>query len=146
MGRLIGIAKATEKLAPLEEMAGAAVTIERGIEGDCRGANTDRQITILFREGWEAACAQAGAKLPWVARRANLFVEDMDAPHEGARISIGGVVLEVTKETKPCHLMDKAHMGLKNALTPGWRGGVCCNVIAGGTIRLCDAVTVKTSS
>jgi MOSC domain-containing protein YiiM len=140
MGRLIGIAKATEKLAPLEEMATAPVTVARGIEGDVRGTNTDRQITILFREGWEAALAQADAKLPWVARRANLYVEGMPVPHAGERIAIGDVVLQVTKETKPCHLMDKAHMGLKAALTPAWRGGVCCNVIAGGTIRIGDEV------
>lgn len=142
MGRLIGIAKAREKLAPLEEMAEAPVTVARGLEGDVRGTNTDRQITILFREGWEKACAEAGAKLPWVARRANLYVEGMSVPHEGAHISIGDVVLEVTKETKPCHLMDKAHMGLRVALQPEWRGGVCCNVIAGGTIRVGDAVNV----
>jgi MOSC domain-containing protein YiiM len=144
MGRLIGIAKAREKLAPLEEMEAAPVTVKRGIEGDVRGQNTDRQVTILFREGWEAACAEAGASLPWVARRANLFVEGMQVPHEGTRIAINDVVLEVTKETKPCHLMDKAHMGLKAALTPEWRGGACCNVIAGGTIRLGDVITVKT--
>jgi MOSC domain-containing protein YiiM len=144
MGRLIGIAKATEKLAPLEEMEFAPVTVARGIEGDVRGTNTDRQVTILFREGWEAALAQAGAKLHWTARRANLYVEGMAVPHENARLSIGDVVLQVTKETKPCHLMDKAHMGLKAALTPDWRGGVCCNVVSGGVIRVGDAVAVKT--
>jgi MOSC domain-containing protein YiiM len=144
MGRLIGIAKAGEKLAPLEEMASAPVTVKRGIEGDVRGQNTDRQITILFREGWEAALARAGAKLPWVARRANLYVEGVDVPREGARLAIGDAVLEVTKETRPCHLMDEAHQGLRVALQPDWRGGVCCNVISGGTIRVGDAVTVKT--
>jgi MOSC domain-containing protein YiiM len=144
MSHLIGIAKAREKLAPLEEMASAPVTVKRGIEGDVRGQNTARQITILFREGWEAALAQAGAKLPWVARRANLYVEGVNVPREGARLAIGDVVLEVTQETKPCHLMDKAHQGLRVALQPDWRGGVCCNVISGGTIRVGDAVTVKT--
>jgi len=143
MARLIGIAKAREKLAPLEEMTSAPVTVERGIEGDVRGTKTDRQITILFREGWEAACAEANASLPWVARRANLYVEGLLVPREGARIAIGDVVLQVTKETKPCALMDKAHMGLRAALMPEWRGGVCCNVITGGTLRLGNAVSVK---
>ena len=142
MGRLIGIAKAREKLAPLEEMAMAAVTVANGIEGDVRGQNTDRRITILFRNGWEAALAEAGAKLPWVARRANLYVDGMTSPPIGTQLSIGDVVLEVTKETKPCHLMDKAHEGLKAALTPEWRGGVCCNVISAGTIRVGDRVAI----
>ncbi len=144
MGRLIGIARTHEKLAPLEEMTAVPVTVAKGIEGDARGANTDRQVTILFREGWEAACKEAGAKLPWVARRANLYVEGLPVPPEGARLRVGEVVLQVTKETKPCHVMDKAHMGLKAALTPDWRGGVCCNVLSGGTIRLGDVVSVQT--
>ena len=142
MGRLIGIARAKEKLAPLEEMRAAPVTVAAGIEGDARGRNTDRQITVLFREGWEAACADVGAKLPWVSRRANLYVEGVAVPHEGKRLRIGKVVLQVTKETQPCHLMDKACQGLKAALTPDWRGGVCCNVIEGGTIKVGDEVTV----
>jgi MOSC domain-containing protein YiiM len=142
MGRLIGIAKAREKLAPLEEMTSAPVTVAKGIEGDARGTNTDRQVTILFREGWEAACADLGAKLPWVARRANLYVEGVASAREGQQLCIGEIVLQVTKETKPCHMMDKAHDGLKAALTPEWRGGVCCNVISGGTIRIGDDVSV----
>lgn len=143
MGRLIGIAKAREKLAPLEEMAAVPVTVARGLEGDARGMNTDRQVTVLFREGWEAACRELDAKIPWVARRANLYVEGVPVPREGERLRVGDVVLQVTKETKPCHLMDKAHEGLKAALTPEWRGGVCCNVISGGTIRVGDAVIVQ---
>jgi len=142
MGRLIGIARAKEKLAPLEEMQTALVTIGDGIEGDARGRNTDRQVTILFREGWDAACAEVGARLPWTARRANLFVQDVPTPRTGARLSIGDVVLQVTKETKPCHMMDMAHMGLRVALRPEWRGGVCCNVVQGGTIKLGDEVWI----
>jgi len=142
MGRLIGIARAKEKLAPSEEMRAASVTVAAGIEGDARGRNTDRQVTVLFREGWEAACADVGAKLPWVSRRANLYVEGVAVPHEGKRLRIGKVVLQVTKETQPCHLMDKACQGLKAALTPDGRGGVCCNVIEGGTIKVGDEVTV----
>lgn len=143
MGRLIGIARAKEKLAPLEEIQAAPVTIAAGIEGDARGRNTDRQVTILFREGWEAACAEVGTKLPWVSRRANLYVEGMACPREGQRLQIGEVVLEVTKETKPCQLMEKTHAGLKAALTPDWRGGVCCNVINGGTLRVGNGVTIR---
>ena len=143
MGRLIGIAKAREKLAPLEEMASAPVSVAAGIEGDARGRNTDRQVTILFREGWEAACRDVGANIPWVARRANLYVEGVPVPREGERLCIGDVVLQVTKETKPCHLMDKAREGLKAALMPDWRGGVCCKVVKGGTIRVGDRVDVE---
>jgi MOSC domain-containing protein YiiM len=112
------------------------------MEGDARGNKPGRQITVLFKEGWEAACAEAGAELPWLARRANLYVEGLPVPKEGAKLAIGGILLEVVQETKPCWLMEATHKGLKSALTPEWRGGVCCRVLQGGTIRVGDAVGI----
>jgi len=140
-GRLIGIARAREMRAPLEELDTASIAERHGIEGDARGIKADRQITVLFREGWEDACRDIGASLPWTTRRANLYVEGLDRPRTaGGRIVIGEVVLAVAQETKPCDLMERARAGLRRALEPDWRGGVCCNVLQGGTIRKGDAV------
>jgi MOSC domain-containing protein YiiM len=140
MGKLIGIARAVERLAPLVQADAADIDLIDGIVGDARGRNKDRQVTIVFRESWDAACSELGVEIPWIARRANLFVEGIPTPHERAQLRIGGVILEVTKETKPCALMDKAHMGLRAALKPDWRGGVCCNVVGGGPIHVGVAV------
>ena len=141
-GRLIGIARARELRAPLEEMDCASVSVEAGIEGDARGRKLQRQITVLFREGWDDACRELGMTLPWTTRRANLFVEGFERPRAtGGRITIGDVELEVMLETDPCMLMERAKAGLKDALTPDWRGGVCCTVVRGGTLRVGDAVT-----
>ncbi len=140
MGRLLAIASVATKRAPLTERAEAVISVRNGIEGDVRGAKSGRQITVLFREGWEAACADLGVALPWVTRRANLYVEGVATPREGSRLVIGGVVLEVVSETQPCQLMEAAHRGLRKALTPDWRGGVCCTVVEGGTIRSGDEV------
>jgi MOSC domain-containing protein YiiM len=142
MGILLAIARAPVKRALLIETGEALVSPEMGIEGDARGKNPGRQITVLFKEGWEAACAELSAELPWVTRRANLYVEGVPVPKEGARIAVGTTLLEVVEETKPCSLMEAAHKGLKAALKPQWRGGVCCRVLAGGTIRKGDAVTL----
>jgi MOSC domain-containing protein YiiM len=143
-GRLTGIARACELRAPLEEMDTASITERDGIEGDARGIKADRQITVLFREGWEDACRDIGASLPWTTRRANLYVDGLDRPRAaGARIAIGEVVLAVVQETKPCELMERAHPGLRRALAPDWRGGVCCNVLQGGTIRKGDPVILS---
>jgi len=142
-GKLIGIARVLELRAPLEEMNEAGVSVEAGIDGDARGRKPDRQVTILFRESWDDACRELGVTLPWTARRANLFVEGLAPPQaSGGRIAIGDVVLQAMMETDPCFLMEKAHAGLKAALTPAWRGGVCCKVQQGGTIRLGDAVSI----
>jgi MOSC domain-containing protein YiiM len=53
-------------------------------------------------------------------------------------LHIGEVELQITMETRPCHLMDRAHEGLRAALRPEWRGGVCCVVRRGGAIKLGD--------
>ena len=149
-GRVIGIARTAEKMAPMEVLDRTCVSVEAGLDGDARGGNPGRQVTVLFREGWDAACSDAGATaLPWLARRANLYVEGLDPPQAiGVRLRIGEVLLEVTQETRPCALMESTFAGLRAAMTPDWRGGVCCAVIEGGEIRAGDevAAVLKTAS
>ena len=58
---------------------------------------------------------------------------------------IGDLVLEITGETDPCSRMDEARQGLRLALTPEWRGGVCCRVVTGGDIAVGDAVRLEPS-
>ena len=141
-GKLVGIAKAAQLRMPLEEMQSARVSVEAGIDGDIRGRKRDRQITVLFRESWDDACRELGVSLPWTTRRANLLIEGVAAPQmTGGKIRIGDVVLEIRMETDPCDLMERAHSGLKSALTPDWRGGVCCNVVTGGELRIGDSVS-----
>jgi MOSC domain-containing protein YiiM len=142
-GKLIGIARVHELRAPLEEIKTAQVSVERGIDGDARGAKLDRQVTVLFREGWEAACRAIEVSLPWTTRRANLYVDGLKFPHEiGWKLQIGDVLLEVTQETAPCMLMEQAHRGLRQAMVPDWRGGVCTKVLKGGAFSLGNAVTI----
>lgn len=143
MGKLIGIAVRPRPRAPMELRSQAEVTVAAGISGDARGRTPGRQVTVLARESWEAACRDVGADLPWTTRRANLLTEGVDLPRTpGARIRIGDVVLEVSFETDPCARMEAAHAGLRAALTPDWRGGVCCAVIAGGSLAQGDEVSL----
>ena len=146
MGHLLGIARAARKRAPMAETGEVEVSVDLGVAGDARGAKPGRQVTVLFREGWESACRDLGVTLPWVARRANLLVEGVAIPREGGRLTIGELVLEVTDETKPCQVMEAAHRGLRRALTPEWRGGVTCRVVKGGMIRVGDRVEVSNES
>jgi len=142
MGLLIGIARAARKRAPLAEIGEAEVTLSLGIVGDARGTKPGRQVTVLFQESWKAACRDLDVRLSWTTRRANLLVEGVPVPGQGARLAVGELVLEVTDETKPCQVMEAAHRGLRRALTPEWRGGVTCQVLKGGTIRVGDRVEV----
>jgi MOSC domain-containing protein YiiM len=144
-GRLIGIARACERGAPMEELEATSISVEAGVDGDARGRKPGRQVTVLFRECWEDACREAGAEpLPWTTRRANLFVEGAEPSRQvGARLKIGALVLKVADETKPCALMEAALPGLRAAMKPDWRGGVCCDVVRGGDIGIGDAVEIS---
>ncbi len=144
MGRLAGIATKAQKRGPMVEAQAAEVSVEAGIAGDYRGALLKaRQVTIMAAEDWADVCADLDAELPWTMRRANLLSEGVALPRdEGARLRVGGCVLEITDETAPCTRMDEQHAGLTAALEPDWRGGRTCRVVAGGPIRVGDTVEV----
>ena len=137
-GRLIGIARKAEVGAEPEIISQARVSGEAGVEGDFRGRTENlRKVTVIAREDWDAACRELGRELPWTTRRANLLVEGIDLPQRiGARFAVGSLVLEVIEETAPCSRMERAAAGLRAALKPDWRGGVCCNVVEPGDIAI----------
>ena len=136
-GTLIGIARRDKPRAPMELLERAVITYDAGIVGDCRGRTPDRNVTLIFREDWEAACRDLGRELPWVTRRANLLVEGLKGfKHVGAQLKVGDTLLEVTEENPPCGVMDILAAGLRVALQPDWRGGVACRVLQDGAVAL----------
>jgi MOSC domain-containing protein YiiM len=139
---LMGIAIAPKIMADMETREAVSVAVETGIDGDARGKKRGRQVTILFEDDWADAVAETGPAMDWTERRANLLVWGMRSPQEeGGVFTIGEVILEVTMETDPCEIMEGKRPGLRQAMTPKWRGGVCCVVKSGGDLRLGDAVT-----
>ena len=145
MGRLAGIARHSERCGPIETLDSVRISPEFGVEGDRNGAKEKRQVSLIEAEAWSAAMDEVGATLPWWERRANLLVQDVDLPHrEGARVRIGDeVVLEIRAEIDPCDRMEELHSGLREALSPDWRGGAGAKVIVGGTVSIGDPVTVE---
>jgi MOSC domain-containing protein YiiM len=148
-GHVIGLARRSQPREPMEELSTILVTPELGVLGDCKGQRWPlRGVTILAKEDWEAALDQlrgfsGPSNLPWLTRRANIFVEGVALPKsEGSMISIGAALLEVTEETTPCHRMEMAAPGLMDALSPNWRGGVTCRVVGGGNIAMGDRMSV----
>ncbi len=149
-GRLLGIARRPASGAPVETTERAAITLSRGVAGDCKGATragkpSKRQVTLLDAAGWQAALAEIGADIDWHHRRANLYVGDIRLPRTpGTRIAVGAeVVLEVTAECNPCFKMEALRPGLEAALTPDWRGGVCTKVLIEGEISVGDTIRIE---
>ena len=136
--RLIGIALRNKRRGQMCQIDTAAIGLKFGVKGDYRGRPGPRQVTILSQESWSDACGQLNIDLPWTIRRANLLVTGKRFSSEdvGRIISIGKVELRITRETNPCHRMEDARAGLREALDIDWRGGVCCRVEQEGIIRI----------
>ncbi len=144
MASLVDIAIHEKSRGPIERRDRSAVTREGGLEGDFRGTRSERQVVVLSREAWAAACADLGEELPWTTRRGNLLVEGVELSETtGRRLRIGGVLLEITGECDPCARMDAERDGLRRALTPDWRAGVMCRVVEPGEVALGDAVALE---
>lgn len=144
-GKVLGMQRKAKRGADPEAISTATVTVEDGIDGDARGKLKDAQISIISKSAWEAAMANLNPtrEVIWSERRANILVDGMEFNQTtGARITIGDVELEVTQETDPCEIMNKAYPGLKDALMPDWRGGCRTRVLKGGTIKLGDTITM----
>jgi MOSC domain-containing protein YiiM len=143
-GKLLGIAIAPKRHQTMECISCALVSSEFGVAGDSRGTRRKRQVTVLFEDDWSAACDQAGARLDWTSRRANLFVRGISGQQKkGYIISINDVILRVNGVTDPCAIMDGVKTGLRGALDINWRGGVCCTVMNNGIISVGNVVTVQ---
>ena len=143
MGRLVGIARREEKRAAMETLESAEVREESGVANDFRGKPGKRQVTLVSASAWAAVCEELGQEIPWTTRRANFLIEGVNFPKRtGDVIEVGGVRLLVTMEVDPCSRMEEQVAGLKQAMTPDWRGGVACTVLKGGTVRLGDDVAV----
>jgi MOSC domain-containing protein YiiM len=149
MGRIAGIARHERPLGPIEVLGSAELIEGQGVAGDFRGtfkAGTDGRngVVLLEADDWASATGECGADAPWWERRANLLVEGLDLPQQpGARLNVGGAVLEITQECAPCERMEALHPGLRAALTPDWRAGARARVVRGGTVRVGDEIRAE---
>ncbi|WP_289030309.1 MOSC domain-containing protein [uncultured Paraglaciecola sp.] len=129
---------------PMKTLSEVMVTRVAGLNGDFRGKPGKRQVTILSQEQWDITCTEIEADLPWTTRRANLLVSGVSFNKDmvGKLIKIGSLILIITRETDPCPRMDQQYLGLTQALIPNWRGGICCQVIADGRVKIGDEIQI----
>ena len=128
----------------MEELQAVEISTENGVAMDFRGRAKKRQVTLISADAWRDVCVELGKELPWTTRRANLLVEGVELPRaSGDVIEIGDVRLRVEQEVDPCSRMEEQCAGLKQALTPEWRGGVGCTVLSGGEVSVGDDVTIR---
>ncbi len=123
---------------PMDPAAAATLVAGRGVLGSADQGGR-RQVTILERERWEAACARLGAAVPPEARRANVLVSGLSlADSRGKVLRLGGCRILIHGETKPCERMDEARDGLQRALRDPWAAGAYGEVLDGGPVSVGD--------
>jgi MOSC domain-containing protein YiiM len=143
MGTVIGIARRESKRAVMETLESAIISDETGVADDFRGTSNLRQVTLLSSMVWNKVCQEVNSDLPWTTRRANLLIDGLEFPQQkGELLKIGEVLLQITMEMKPCYRMDEQFTGLKEALKPEWRGGICCKVLHGGSVTIGDQIYI----
>lgn len=127
---------------PMDPKSTARLFAGRGIE-DNASQGGKRQVTVISVEAWEKVAGDLGLPVDHAWRRANLLVSGLDLRESwGKVLSIGPgpVRVLIRGETRPCERMDEACAGLRQALSPEWRGGVYGEVLDDGEITIGDEV------
>ncbi|WP_407352284.1 MOSC domain-containing protein [Luteimonas sp. R10] len=141
-GRLEWIGLRPAREVPMQEAGSVPASAGGGLEGDrYRGGSGKRGATLIQAEHLPAIAALAGLPVvqPATLRR-NLVVSGIALiALKGCRFRIGEVVFEGTDPCDPCSRMEDAlGPGGYNAMRG--MGGLCARIVAGGTLRVGDAV------
>jgi MOSC domain-containing protein YiiM len=94
---------------------------------------------LIDEAAWSDATKELGTDVDPAARRANVLLRGLDLEESrGRMLLLGGSLIRIFGETRPCRLMDDQQHGLKAALSPHWRAGASGEILEGGTIRIGD--------
>jgi MOSC domain-containing protein YiiM len=128
------------KGGPMDPVGEAVAVAGRGLVGNADQGGK-RQVTLIDEARWREAEEELGVAVDPSGRRANVMLRDLPLDDSRGRLlRIGGCVLRLYNETRPCEQMDEAQPGLRAALSKRLRGGVYGEVVEGGAFRVGDAV------
>ncbi len=140
MGKLEAIWLKRARGGCMDPVDEAVVVEGRGLEG---GADFDRErhVTLIEREVFDRLKRSFDGSVEPVMRRANLMVSGIRLEETRDRIlAVGDLRIHIRGETRPCGQMENALAGLRDALSPRWRGGVHGSVLNDANIAVGDEV------
>jgi MOSC domain-containing protein YiiM len=123
--------------AAMRVVAEAEAVAGQGLRGDHHFGQRLRQVLIIERETLDEF------DLPLGDVRENIVVEGLPLAGIpiGTQVRMGEALLEVTRDCAPCRFIEDKRPGLRAALRG--RRGTLFRVVAGGLIRLGDAVELQ---
>jgi MOSC domain-containing protein YiiM len=122
----------------MDPVSEAQLIAGRGLVGNADQGRR-RQITIIDEAAWRDAAAETGFDVDPSKRRANVMLRGIAlAESRGQLLRLGGCLVRILGETRPCERMEEAQPGLQKALGTGWRAGVFGEIVEGGPIRVGD--------
>jgi MOSC domain-containing protein YiiM len=146
MGSIVSIWIKRAHGGPMDRVGEAQLVAGRGLVGNADQGRR-RQITLIDERAWAEALLELDADVEPSARRANVLLRGVDLlDSRGKILRLGACTVRIFGETRPCHLMDEMHAGLRNALSAPWRGGAFGEILEGGAIRAGDAAEWVISS
>jgi MOSC domain-containing protein YiiM len=144
-GRVEWIGLASARGAERVAVAEAELLTDRGVAGDWHAQAAPggrRQVTLVQAEHLEAAAGELGRPVAPGQVLRNLMVRGVSlADLHGKRFRIGAALLEGTGDCLPCEHM-AGRLGPGGLAAMQGRGGLTARVLAGGRVRLGDAVGV----
>jgi MOSC domain-containing protein YiiM len=124
--------------APLVAVERVEAIEETGLEGDRHAKRAGRRQVLLMEE---EVLDQLDLKPGDVREQVTVRDLDLDELASGARIRVGGALLEVAGPCQPCERMDEIRPGLKDALAG--RRGRFVRVVGAGSFSVGDPLIVE---
>lgn len=144
-GRVVSIFIGAEPESPVQRVDEVVAVAGRGLEGDryfqpAENGIPDKEITLIEREGIEAAGAESGVDIRLEDARRNIVTEGVRLEElVGKRFRIGQVEVEAIEPNPPCHHLQE--LAGKPLLRPlARRGGVRGRIVEGGVVRVGDPI------
>jgi MOSC domain-containing protein YiiM len=152
-GEIVGIYVTPAAGQPMEARTVATAEAQRGLVGDRYAEETGtyshdtrvpRDVTLIEREAVEAVNAElraGGIEIAEAETRRNLVTTGVPLNHlVGRTFRVGPLVLRGVKLAEPCAYLEQllGRPGVREAFVH--RGGLRCEVVEGGEIRVGDPV------
>ena len=150
-GRILAIHIAPTGEAPMIPVSGVRALAGLGLEGDryalAQGSfsgnpGTGREVTLIEVEALRALVGELGLEVDPALTRRNLLTEGVALNHlVGREFRVGQARLRGMRLCEPCKTL--ARTSGKPAILPGLihRGGLRCDILEGGEIRVGDEVS-----